>query len=219
MTRACASIMADRVAALDWSRIAAKLDAQGRAVASGVLRRSGAASITTSRILFPRSSAIFAPPRPHQFPASRIAGMRPWASQCAIRTTMRVWETQGPLSMHAARRPSHSPPLDTEPDHSRSARGAGAAAAPTPSRCASRDAVPFDGRSRLPPRRACRGCDRRGPSWLGRYVGRSHDCRTPQTPWAHWTLVQWGAAGVGASVVSMRQVSWTAILRFSEGTK
>jgi hypothetical protein len=36
---------------------------------------------------------------------------------------MRVWETQGPLSMHAARRPSHSPPLDTEPNQLRSARG------------------------------------------------------------------------------------------------
>jgi hypothetical protein len=35
-----------------------------------------------------------------------------------------------------------------------------------------------------PPRRACRGRDRRGPSWLGRYVCQSHDCRTPPTPWA-----------------------------------
>jgi len=49
-----------------------------------------------------------------------------------------------------------------------------------------------------PPRRACRGRDRRGPSWLGRYVRRSHDCRTPQTPWAPLDL---GPMGVPPPLV------------------
>jgi hypothetical protein len=67
MASACAAVMADGVAALGWSRIAAELDAHDHAVASGVLRRSGAVSTTASRILFPKWSAISPPPRPHQF--------------------------------------------------------------------------------------------------------------------------------------------------------